>query len=76
MKKRRRYWQACYAAAILAAVLTFTPLVTPAHIYRPMVGGIPYTLWTGILMTIAFVVLTYLATRVYPVEESRGAGEQ
>ena len=75
MNNRRRYWRACYLAALLLAGLTFTPLVTPAHVYRPMLEGLPYTLWVGILVTVGLVVLTYVATRVYPVEDRRARDE-
>lgn len=59
-------WRLCYAAVIVLSVITFTPLVLPVGTYRPMVMGVPYTLWTGILVAVAFVGLTYVATRVYP----------
>ncbi len=59
-------WRLCYMAVVVLSVLTFTPLVLPLGTYEPMVMGVPYTLWTGILVALAFVVLTYVATRVYP----------
>lgn len=65
---RRFYWRLCYGATILLSILTFTSLVTPIGTYQPMLLGMPYTLWTGILLTIGLVALTYAAGRLYPVE--------
>lgn len=59
-------WRLCYMAVVVLSVLTFTPLVLPIGTYRPMALGVPYTLWTGILVAVAFVGLTYVATQVYP----------
>ena len=71
--RRRLYWRICYLSAVFLAVLSFTPLVIPMGQYEPRLAGLPYTLWVGILVAIAFVVLTYAAGRLYPVEE---AGER
>lgn len=68
MERRRLYWRLCYSAVFLLSVLTFTPIVTPAHTYRPTLGGLPYTLWMGLVVTVALVLLTYFATRLYPVQ--------
>lgn len=69
-RSRRFYWRLCYGAVILLSVITFTPLVTPIGVYRPMFLGLPYTLWTGILVTILLVALTYAAGQLYPVKQS------
>ena len=60
------YWKICCAAAILLSILSFTSLVIPKGMYQPMLFGIPYTLWTGFLVTVGLVVLTYIATSVHP----------
>jgi hypothetical protein len=64
--KNNVYWRICNAAAILLSVLSFTSLVIPQGVYKPLLWGIPYTLWTGILVTVVLVLLTYIATRVHP----------
>jgi len=67
MKKQTSIaWYLCCAGVIIISLLVFTPLVTPANTYKPMWMGIPYTLWLGILLTIALVVLTYLGSSVHP----------
>ncbi|MFB6272937.1 MAG: hypothetical protein ABEL51_08605 [Salinibacter sp.] len=63
---QRTLWRLTVAAVVLLSVITFTPLVLPLGSYQPWVLGMPYTLWTGILVTVAFVGLTYVATQVYP----------
>lgn len=68
--RRRFYWRLCYGSAFVLSVLTFTPLVIPSGVYTPTVLGLPYTLWTGILMTVALVLLTFAAGQVYPPDSS------
>ena len=65
-KKRERYWKFLITGAILLCVITFTPLVTPHGIYRPMLFGVPYTLWMGVIITVLLVLFTYLGTKVHP----------
>ena len=59
-------WYGCIAAAVLLTIITFTPLIIPAGEYRPTLLGMPYTLWTTVLITALYVVLTYIGTRVHP----------
>lgn len=72
MKRRpnRLYWRLCIAAMLLLTVLTFTPLVIPYGEYRPVVAGMPLTLWTSILIAFAMVLVTYIGTRVHPGHEA------
>lgn len=67
--KRRLYWRLCYGGIIVLSVIAFTPLVIPSGTYRPMLLGMPYTLWVGIVLTVLTVVLTYGATQFYPVQD-------
>jgi hypothetical protein len=60
-----KWWLVCLAALLLS-VITFTPLVIPEGQFSPMLFGLPVTLWTGILVAFAFVVLTFVAARVHP----------
>ncbi len=62
----QRYWKICIGLALLLTILTFTPLVIPAGVYKPILFGLPYTLWTTILVTILYVVLTFVGSRVHP----------
>lgn len=69
-ERRRFWWRACWVSTALLCALTFTPLVIPTGVARPALAGVPYTLWTGILITVALVGLTYGATVFYPPHES------
>lgn len=68
-ENRRLYWRLCYGAIIVLSVLTFSPLVIPSGTFRPMLLGMPYTLWVGIVLMVLTVLLTYGATQFYPVRE-------
>jgi hypothetical protein len=56
-------------AAILLSCITFTPLVMPYGIHRPTLFSLPYTLWTGLILAILLVSLTYLSIRFHPGNE-------
>jgi len=66
------YWITCCSAALILVIITFTPLVVPYGIHKPALLGLPYTLWTGILITVGLVALTFIATRVHPGREGDG----
>jgi len=63
--KNRRYWRILRTLAIILCLLVFTPLVIPAGVHLPELFGIPYSLWTSFLITVALVFLTYLGTKVH-----------
>ncbi len=65
-KKKSRAYNVLIILAILLSVLTFTPLVMPYGVYQPGFIHLPYTLWTGLLVAILFVCLTWLAVRMHP----------
>lgn len=67
--KARFYWRLCCTAAILLLALSFTPLVIPPGVYTPKLFGIPYTLWTGGLIAIGLVLLTFIGILVHPGKE-------
>ncbi|MDN5211727.1 hypothetical protein QQ020_06685 [Fulvivirgaceae bacterium BMA12] len=60
------YWIICRIAALMLVVITFTPLVMPAGTHGPALWGMPYTLWTGIIVSILLVLLTFIGTRIHP----------
>jgi len=55
--------------ALALGCITFTPLVIPYGIHKPSLLSFPYTLWTGLIVALIFVFLTYLAARVHPGNE-------
>lgn len=48
--------------AIIAFIVSFTPLVIPNQQTHPFFMGIPYTMWMGFLVSVFFVILTLLVS--------------
>lgn len=63
--KKRKYWRILRTLAIILCLLVFTPFVIPKGIFEPELFGVPFSLWTSFLITIALVFLTYLGTKVH-----------
>lgn len=62
MKKvEKRLWHITIIIAVVLVVATFTPLVTPAGKHTPGFLGLPYTIWTGIIISLGLVILTLVA---------------
>ena len=59
-------WRVCCGLAGILAVVSFTPLVIPMGRSGPALEGLPYTLWVGLAVAVAFVALTFVGTRVHP----------
>ena len=59
---------------VTLCVVSFTPLVIPNGKSTPMVLGVPRTLWAGILVYVAMVVLTWIGARVHP-EADKDTGD-
>lgn len=70
-KKKQFYYNILVVAAIILAVLTFTPLVIPYGKYEPTLFHLPYTLWTGLLVAILFVTMTWIASKIHPYNEEK-----
>lgn len=66
MKKTEIYWKICVVLVVILVVLGYTPLMIPRDVYKPMLLGIPYSLWTSSLATVALVVLTFIGAKVHP----------
>lgn len=64
--RKQSIWIITALIAILLSILTFTPLIVPKNQYRPELLGMPYTLWAGILLMIAYVLNTLVALFVHP----------
>lgn len=70
LQPKTLYWKICVALAIMLTGLTFTPLIIPVGVYQPELFGVPYTLWTSVLITVFLVLLTYLGSHVHPGRNS------
>ena len=67
--KNNRNTRPYYMLIIMAFMLsmaTFTPLVMPYGVHTPTLFHLPYTLWTGLITALLFVLITWLAVRVHP----------
>jgi hypothetical protein len=74
MKNRQLYWRICCGLAILLMVLAFSPVFIPTGVIHPKFLGMPYTLWSGIMLCFLMVVITYFATLVHPGREEESTG--
>lgn len=70
-KRKARYWRICAALVVILAVLTFTPLIIPRGVYKPMLLGIPYSLWTSFIITVVLVTLTYIGSKMHPGKDEK-----
>ena len=59
-------WRLCVVATIVLCILSYTPLVIPSGVSTPTLWGLPRTLWLGLLIYLAIVAVTFVATRVHP----------
>ena len=75
IERKNRYWRICVALVTILIIITFTPLIIPVGVYKPMLFGIPYTLWVCFLITVALVVLTYIGSRVHPGIDEEEEGQ-
>jgi hypothetical protein len=71
--KKYQYRRILRILAVGLCLLTFTPFVIPKGVYTPELFGIPYSLWTSFLITVALVFLTYLGTKVHNTDEEEEA---
>lgn len=63
--RQKRLWHITIIIAVAMVIVTFTPLVTPAGKYTPVFLGLPYTIWTGIIISVGLVVLTVIAAAIH-----------
>jgi hypothetical protein len=66
MMKSKKYWTLCVVLVIVLLVLGYTPLMIPEGVYKPMILGIPYSLWTSFIVTVVLVALTFVGSKVHP----------
>ncbi len=55
----------------LIIVITFTHLVIPYNVYKPEFLGLPYSFWTGMLVSVILVGLTIYGSTVCPGSKNR-----
>ena len=57
-------WKLCVIAFLSLSTLAFSPLVIEPKKLTPTLFGLPYTLWSGILVAVALLFVTFVATRL------------
>ena len=55
----------------MLVIITFTPLVTPPGKFKPFLFGMPYTIWTGIIVSAGLVILTFIGAIVHPGSDKK-----
>lgn len=65
MNKNKIIWTVVRLIIMLLSILVFTPLVIPKDQYSPELLGLPYTLWTGILVYFCLVALIFVGVKVH-----------
>ncbi|MEN8116698.1 MAG: hypothetical protein ABFS16_06940 [Bacteroidota bacterium] len=61
--KKDKIWIVVQLAIVVIAVLIFTPLIIPEGQSSPELFGLPYTLWTGIIVYFILVTLNFIGAR-------------
>jgi hypothetical protein len=68
-KRKKLFLNLLTLAAVALSCITFTPLVMPYGRHEPTLLNFPYTLWTGLIVALLLVLLTWLAVRIHPGRE-------
>jgi hypothetical protein len=63
-RRRKFTWHLIIGIAVVLVVITFTPLILSPGRIHPKFLSMPFTLWTGIIITLLLVVLTYAGSRM------------
>ena len=58
--KKKLIWKLCIVGFFILSAITFSPIVIPYGVIKPILFGFPRTLWMGILISIMFILLTLL----------------
>ncbi len=65
-KERNWGWKICCTLAVITMIAAFTPYFLPTGKIEPKLAGMPYTLWSGIVLCFVMVGITAVATMVHP----------
>lgn len=65
MNKHKRIWIFCKISVAIISFITFTPLIIPENKFYPELFGLPYTLWTGMLLSICLIILVLVGVKAH-----------
>ena len=67
--KQKRLLLILDLVAISLVITTFSPLIIPPNESNPSWHGIPFTLWASFLISVIFVLLAYLVSKIHKEKE-------
>jgi hypothetical protein len=62
-------WRLCVIAAIALSALAFSPFILAPGVAEPSLAGVPWTLWTSILIAFALIVVTAVGAWTHPARD-------
>jgi hypothetical protein len=66
---KNKIWLVIRIIFVFISLFSFSSFVIPQNVYTPTLGGIPYTLWVGILISISLLILIVIASKFLPSDE-------
>ncbi len=70
---KNKIWLVIRVVFVFISLFSFSSFVIPQNVYAPMLSGIPYTLWVGILISISLLILIIIASKFLPSDEKGDA---
>lgn len=64
-----KIWNILVVTVLTLSIVSFLVLFEENKV-EPTFAKVPYAFWTGFLVTVVIVVLTFLASRFFPHQES------
>lgn len=61
-KDRSLFLRILDGLAVAIFIASFSPLVIPQGESSPYLLGVPYTMWMGLLVSVLYVILAYIAS--------------
>lgn len=62
MEKYRVFlWSMSCVGMVVLSIISLSPLAIPPGKYLPMLFGLPYSLWVGVAISLAMLLMTVLA---------------
>lgn len=65
-----KIWRILVLVVLVLSLVSFLFLFEENKV-DPTLAKIPFAFWTGFLVTVVIVILTFLASRVFPYQESK-----
>lgn len=66
---KKKIWLLCKIAYILLIIISFSPLVLSESDTEPFVWGMPKVLWSGLLISLLFIIITLVGALVINSEK-------